>query len=163
MRTIGLIASLILTVIATSVRADTPGIAGDWIVDYGGSVRQTLSFRSDGNYTYKVWNVMGKKPRLIQEQNGRYIVTSNAVALYPDTGGASYFIWKIAAGSHLVVTTPAGNETRLRALYSRSAPQEPAERLNCNDCTDAFFCCNSALKSQLLCDQQYETCKATCR
>jgi hypothetical protein len=61
-----------MAVMATSVRADTPGIVGDWIVDNAAmGARQTFSFRSNGSYTYRIWRVMGGITKVVQEENGK--------------------------------------------------------------------------------------------
>ena len=172
MTRLALLAVLILAITTLSVRAQDTQLTGDWAVDdMNMGAGQTVSFRADGMYEYKIWQILPGTRRIAQAEEGSYAVQGSRLTLYPRSGGAQTYAWQLTEDPHvgsqvLRLYDAAGREWAFYAQSSQRATGQVSSSTpgNCRaQCGEAFSNCNIAGSPYSYCSDQVEACTASCR
>jgi hypothetical protein len=158
MRKLAWMVGLALSLLVASAQVGVAQIIGDWTVDNMTiGAGQTLSFRPNGTYEYKIWRILPGRREVIQAEVGTYKIQRDRVTLEARNGTSKSYRWRFDRGSSpiLFLRDDSGVEQQ---FYSQ-ASDIPGKK----DCGQMFADCNIAGKPYSYCQQQFEACNAARR
>jgi hypothetical protein len=105
MKQMARIVGLALSLVVVSTQVGLAQIVGDWMVDnMAMGASQTLSFRPNGTYEYKIWQILPGTRRVVQAEVGTYAVQGSRLTLSQKSGGVRTYTWR--TGQDPYIKTP---------------------------------------------------------